>query len=67
MIMKVESTGHSCCAKTYLLDQKQLWLFGLSNKNDFPTALSTNTKLTPVHMEVSKLGVGTIGTQMLQL
>jgi hypothetical protein len=33
MIMKVKSTGHSCCAKIYLLDQKQLWLFGFSNKN----------------------------------
>jgi hypothetical protein len=67
MIMKIESTGHSCCTKTYLLDQKQSWLFGCSNENDFPTALSTNTKLASVHMEVSKLRVRTIGTHMLQL
>jgi hypothetical protein len=67
LIMKVKSTGHSCCAKTYLLDQKQLLLFGCSNKNDFPMALSTNTKLASMHMEVSKLGVGTIGSHMLQL
>jgi hypothetical protein len=49
------------------LDQKQLWLFGHSNKNDFLMALSTNIKLASVHMEVSKLGVRTIGTHMLQL
>ncbi len=67
MIMKVKSTGCSCCAKTYLLDQKQLWLFGCSNKNNFLTALSINTNLASVHMEVSKLGVRPNGTHMLQL
>jgi hypothetical protein len=59
--------GILCYTRIYLLAPRQSWPFGPSSAKDFRMGLSISIRLNYVHMEVSKLGVKTTGTCMLQL